>query len=118
MFAWWGRTVVKVRWWVVAAALALVVAGTTWGSGVFGALTGGGYDDPAGEANRTAAAISRQLGQRDPDLVVLWSSDSASVDDPAFRAAVDQLKQRPEVARVTSWFDTPSPALVSTDRHA
>jgi trehalose monomycolate/heme transporter len=118
MFAWWGRTVGKVRWWVIAAALALVVLGATWGAGVFGALTGGGYDDPNSEANRTAAAISAQLGRHDPDLVVLWSSPTATVDDPAFRSAVDALRGRPEVASVTSWFDTRSPAFVSTDRHA
>jgi RND superfamily putative drug exporter len=116
MFAWWGRAVVKVRWWVIAAAFALVVVGATWGAGVFGALTGGGYDDPHSESNRTAAAISQQLGVRDPDLVVLWSSPTA--DDPAFRAAVDRLRSRPEVATVTSFFDTSSPAFMSIDRHA
>jgi uncharacterized membrane protein YdfJ with MMPL/SSD domain len=118
MFAWWGRTVGKVRWWVIAAALTLVVLGATWGAGVFGALTGGGYDDPNSEANRTAAAISAQLGRHDPDLVVLWSSPTATVDDPAFRSAVEALRDRPEVASVTGWFDTRSPAFVSTDRHA
>jgi trehalose monomycolate/heme transporter len=118
MFAWWGRAVGKVRWWVIATALALVVLGATWGAGVFGALTGGGYDDPHSEANRTAAAISAELGQHDPDLVVLWSSPSATVDDPAFRSAVDALRGRPEVRQLTSWFDTRSPAFLSTDRHA
>src|SRR4051794_8201821 len=118
MFAWWGRTVGTVRWWVVAAALALVAIGATWGSGVFGRLTGGGYDDPNSEANRAAAAISTELGQRDPDLVVLWSSDTATVDDPVFRSAVDALRDHPEVARLTSFFDTGSPAFVSNDRHA
>ena len=33
MFGWWGRAVVRLRWWVVAAALALVVVGATWGPG-------------------------------------------------------------------------------------
>jgi RND superfamily putative drug exporter len=121
MFAWWGRTVGTVRWWVVSAALALVVAGVTWGAGVFGALTGGGYDDPGSESNRAAAAIAG-LGQRQPDLVVLWSSDSRTVDDPAFRAAVvdavQAIRSRPEVQSVTSYVDAPTPAAVSNDRHA
>src|SRR4051794_32167212 len=98
MFGWWGRRVGAVRWWVVGAALALVVAGATWGSGVFGSLTGGGYDDPDSESNRTAAAVAAQFGRREPDLVVLWSSDTATVDDPVFRTAVDGLRRRPEVA--------------------
>ena len=94
MFGWWGKAVVRLRWWVVAAALALVVAGATWGAGVFGALTGGGYDDPGSESNRAAAAIATQLGQPDPDLLVLWSSDSATVDDTVFRTAVTSAVAR------------------------
>jgi trehalose monomycolate/heme transporter len=118
MFGWWGRTVVTVRWWVIAAALALIVAGATWGSGVFGSLTGGGYDDPGSEANRTAAAIAEHLGRHDPDLVVLWSSRSGTADDAVFRSAVDRLGRQPEVAGVSSWFDTQSPAFISTDKHS
>jgi trehalose monomycolate/heme transporter len=118
MFAWWGRAVVRARWWVVAAGLALVVLGATWGAGVFGALTGGGYDDPDSEANRAASAISTELGRRDPDLVVLWSSGALTVDAPAFRSAAQSLRGEPEVARVTSYFDTQSPAFVSRDRHS
>jgi uncharacterized membrane protein YdfJ with MMPL/SSD domain len=118
MFAWWGRVVVQIRWWVVAAGLALVILGATWGAGVFGVLTGGGYDDPHSEANRTASAITAELGRRDPDLLVLWSSDTATVDAPAFRAAVQSLRSEPEVASVTSYFDTQSAAFVSKDRHS
>jgi uncharacterized membrane protein YdfJ with MMPL/SSD domain len=121
MFGWWGRAVLKVRWWVVAAALALVVAGATWGAGVFGALTGGGYDDPDSESNRAAAAVAA-LGQRQPDLVVLWSSDTLTVQDPAFRSAVTDvvrtIRSRPEVRSVTSYLDAPTPALISKDEHA
>src|SRR5688500_18646857 len=105
MFAWWGRAVVRLRWVVVAAAVVVAVAGATWGAGVFGALTGGGYDDPNSEANRAYTRIAAELGREDPDLVVLGSHDSATVDDPAFRAAViaavATLRQRPEVASVT-----------------
>lgn len=122
MFGWWGAAVVRLRWWVVAAGLAVVVAGATWGAGVFGALSGGGYDDPDSESNR-AAAIAEQLGRGEPDLVVLWSSDTLAVTDPAFRDAVAgtvaTLRGRPEVAQVAAYTDEPaSPALVSTDRRA
>ncbi|GAB1642488.1 MMPL family transporter [Krasilnikovia sp. MM14-A1259] len=122
MFGWWGRTVVRVRWWVIAAALALVVTGATWGAGVFGALTGGGYADPHSESNRAAKAIAAQIGRHDPDVLVLWSSDTATVDDPAFRSAVTArvaaLRARTEVAGVTSYLDAKAPGLVSNDRHA
>ncbi len=123
MFGWWGRAVVRLRWWVVAAALALVVAGATWGAGVFGALTGGGYDDPDSQSNRAAAGIAAQFGQRDPDLLVLWSSDTLTVTDPAFRAAVAETARRiraqADVAQVAAYTDENAPpVLVSTDRRA
>jgi uncharacterized membrane protein YdfJ with MMPL/SSD domain len=121
MFGWWGRAVVKVRWWVVAAAFALVVTGATWGAGVFGALTGGGYDDPDSESNRAAAAVAA-LGERQPDLVVLWSGGTLTVQDPAFRGAVAEavraIRSRAEVRSVRSYLDSPTPALVSNDKHA
>jgi RND superfamily putative drug exporter len=122
MFAWWGRAVVRWRWAVIVAGAVLAVLGATWGAGVFGALTGGGYADPDSESSRAYARIAAELQQQDPDLVVLWSSDTATVDDPAFRGAVADtvatLRARPEVASVASVVDTPDPALVATDRRA
>lgn len=122
MFAWWGRAVVRLRWTVLAAGLALVAVGVTWGAGVFGSLTGGGFEDPDSESVRADRRISAELGNQGADLLVLYSSPSSTADQPAFRAPVtgtlDQLRERPEVARVTSWYETGSPALLSADRHA
>lgn len=122
MFAWWGRVVVRARWAVLAAAVALVVIGGTWGAGVFGELTGGGFDDPASETSRAAERITAELGRQGADVIVLWSSDTATVDQPAFRDPVTRtvaaLRRHPEVTSVTTWYDTPAPALVATDRKA
>ncbi|MER5333978.1 MMPL family transporter [Micromonospora sp. NPDC002717] len=122
MFAWWGSAVVRLRWAVLAAALVVVVLGSTWGIGVFGQLTGGGYDDPASESSRAAERITAELGPQGADLVVLWTSDGATVDQPAFRdpvtATVTGLRGRPEVTSVVTWYDTQAPALLSTDRRA
>jgi RND superfamily putative drug exporter len=122
MFAWWGATVVRLRWLLLAAALVLVAVGATWGAGVFGNLTGGGFDDPASESSRARDRITAELGDQAADLLVLYRSDVDTVDAPAFRQAVTGtlavVRQRPEVARVTSFYDTQAPALVSVDRHA
>ncbi|ROT32757.1 MMPL family transporter [Micromonospora sp. HM5-17] len=122
MFLWWGRAVVRLRWAVLAAALALVALGATWGSGVFGTLTGAGYDDPDSESSRAAARITAEVGNQNADLVVLYSSPTSTLDQPAFRdpvtAALERLRQRPEVESVTSWYETQAPNLVSHDRHA
>ncbi|MFG3705066.1 MMPL family transporter [Micromonospora sp. NPDC047670] len=122
MFAWWGHAVVRLRWAVLAAALVVVAVGSTWGTGVFGQLTGGGYDDPASESSRAAERITAELGPQGADLVVLWSSDGATVEQATFRdpvtATVTGLRGHPEVSSVTTWYDTQAPALLSTDRRA
>ena len=122
MFGWWGRTVVRVRKWVILAALALVAVGATWGFGVFGALTGGGYDDPDSESNQAGRAIAERLDRPDPDLIVLWSSQNKTVQDASVRAAISAavagIRARPEVANVTSYLEAQTPGLVSNDGRA
>jgi trehalose monomycolate/heme transporter len=122
MFGWWGATVVRMRWAVLGAGLALVVLGATWGTGVLGSLTGGGFDDPASESSRAQQRITAELGEQGADVLVLYSSDTTMVDQPAVRvpvtATLARLRERPEVARVTDWYQSGSAALLATDRRA
>ncbi|MET7952238.1 MMPL family transporter [Micromonospora sp. NPDC005324] len=122
MFVWWGRAVVRLRWIVLAMAAVLVGIGLTWGTGVFGQLTGGGFDDPASESSQAARRVAAELGPQGADVIVLWSSDSVSVDHPSFQGpvadAIGRLRGRVEVASVTTWYDTKAPALLAADRRA
>jgi len=122
MFGWWGRAVVRLRWWVLGGTLGLVVLGATWGAGVFGSLTGGGYDDPGSPSSRAHARITQELGRQDVDLLVLYSSPTLTVDDTAMvtrvRNSLNSLRARPEVTSVVSYYDTGSEDLVSRNRHA
>jgi len=122
MFGWWGRAVVRLRWWVLAGTVGLVVLGATWGAGVFGSLTGGGYDDPGSPSSRAHARITQELGRQDVDLLVLYSSPTFTVDDTVMltrvRNTLTALRARPEVTSIVSYYDTGSEDLVSRDRHA
>src|SRR3712207_1656164 len=121
MFEALGRVMYRRRRWVVAAALAFVVFAGVWGTGVFGSLTGGGFEDPGSESSKAAEVADRTFGRNFPDVVVLYRSDDATVDDPAFRTAVtDSLDALPSglVDATTTFWSTGAPALVSTDRHA
>src|SRR2546430_4952579 len=122
MFARWGQFVGKARWFVLAAGLALTVFGATWGTGVFGSLSAGGFNDPTTRANQVRQQITRELGDQDSDVLVLYSDPSRTADDPAFRTAVtgalSRIEHRPEVTSVVSWYGTQAPSLVSSDRHA
>jgi trehalose monomycolate/heme transporter len=122
VLTWWGSVVFKARWFMLAGALALVVAAVAWGAGVFDMLSHGGFDDPDSESVRASERIAEEFGSRDVDVVVVYSSETATVDDPAFEGAVtatlDELRRRPEVAGVVGWYDTGAPTFVSQDRRA
>jgi RND superfamily putative drug exporter len=122
MFAWWGRTLVRARWWVLAATGALVALGAVWGAGVFGALSGGGFDDPSSPSSVAHARINEELGRQDQEVIVLYSTPRATVNEAGLRGpvtdALARVAGRPEVHSLTSYYTTGSPALVSADRHA
>src|SRR5437899_6849243 len=121
MFDSLGHFVHQRRRWVIAGALIFIAIASVWGTQVFGALKGGGFDDPRSGSSHAAKIINDRIGPADDELVVLYESRSATVDDPAFRAAVTGTLARlpkSEVPHVTTYWDTRSPALVSRDRHA
>jgi uncharacterized membrane protein YdfJ with MMPL/SSD domain len=117
MFAAWGRAVARARWWVIAAGVVLAIAGGVWGTGVFSAVAAGGFEDPHSESSRAASGIVTELGRQDVDVLVLYSSPDRTVDDPVFKAAVTGTLAKVK-AEVHSYYDTGSPAFVSSDRHA
>ena len=121
MFEALGRVMYRRRRWVVALSVAFVVFAGVWGTGVFGAMTGGGFEDPDSDSSRAAEVAVRELGRDSSDVVVLYSSDELTVDDPGYQAAVDDsLRALPEgiVDRTTTFWSTGSPGLVSADRQS
>ncbi|WP_460492358.1 MMPL family transporter [Dactylosporangium cerinum] len=107
---------------VLLAGVALAVLGAVWGTGVIGTLSSNGFEDPDSESARATQRIVAEIGRQDADVVALYTSRDLTVDDPRFQTAVQdalaKVRQRAEVARVVSFYDTGNPALVSTDRHA
>ncbi len=116
-----GRTVYRRRRSVLALSVAFVAFAGTWGTGVLGRMTGGGFSDPGSESSRAAEVTERELGRSTADVVVLYSSDAMTVDDPAYAEAVTStLGALPgdDVLRTVSWFDTGATSLVSEDRRS
>ena len=122
MFESLGRVIYRRRRWVVALALAFVVFAGVWGTGVFSAMTGGGFEDPDSDSSRAAEVAEQELGRSGGDVVVLYSSDDLTVDDPAYADAVaDSLEGLPEAAgieQVVTYFETGAPSLASEDGHS
>jgi trehalose monomycolate/heme transporter len=117
----WGNFVARRAWTVLVAGLVIVAGAAVFGLGVFGSLSSGGYDDPSSESARSLVTEHQDFTSHDADIVVIYSSPSMEVGDPAFKASVSNtIKGLPtgSVQRVTTWYQTPSPALISKDRHS
>jgi trehalose monomycolate/heme transporter len=117
----WGRFVAGRAWTVLVAGLVLVAAAAIYGLGVFGSLSSGGYDDPASESARSLVKEHATFISHDADIVVIYSSASRKVSDPAFRASVAHVISglpKGSIQRITSWYQTPAPTLISKDQHA
>ncbi|MEP7018268.1 MAG: MMPL family transporter [Actinomycetota bacterium] len=117
----WGGFVGRRARAVLIGGLVLVAAAAVYGLGVFGSLSNGGYDDPASESARSLIAEHETFTSHDADIVVIYSSPTLKVSEPAFRLAVsDVIKGLPKgsIKRVTTWYQTPAPTLISKDRHS
>jgi len=121
MFHALGRLTYRRRWWVIAAAVAFMAFGGLWGTGVFGEVTGAGFEDPNSDSARATVALDATLGRDDADVIVLYTSDSATVDDPGYqRALTDTVQALPSdiVTTAQTFYSTGSPAFVSQDRRS
>ena len=117
MFSGWGRTVYRRRWLVLAIAALGVVVFAVWGTGVFGALqSAGGFNAPGSQSQQEASLAQRTFGRDSGDVVVLYSSRTMTVRDPAFRSEVTSaLAALPpgQVYSTATYWSTGSPAFVS-----
>jgi len=116
----WGRFVARRAGAVLIGGLVLVAAAAVFGLGVFGSLSNGGFEDPASESARSLAKEQATFASHDPDVVAIYSNPSLKVSDPAFKEAVSNvIKGLPKeaVERVTTWYQSPSPTLISKDEH-
>jgi RND superfamily putative drug exporter len=117
----WGRLVARRARTVLVVGLVLVAAAAVFGLGVFGSLSNGGFDDPVSESARSLVKEHATFASHDADIVIIYSSPSMKVSDPAFQASVTNvIKGLPKgsTQRVTTWYQTPSPTLISNDQHA
>ncbi|MEU6859415.1 MMPL family transporter [Glycomyces sp. NPDC046736] len=122
MYSLLGRAVIKARWFILACAAAVFAIGATWGVGVFDEFTDGGFVSDDALSVQDAEAIEDEFGATGAEVVVLYSSDDLTVDDPAFadavRGAVADIDAIESVESVVSYFDTGLPSFVSEDGHA
>ena len=124
LLARWGRFVHGARWPVLTLS-ALSLCASLWSIHV-----GGRLDPPAApaetESGRARQLIEKELPGQPPSFGLIFSSQTLSARDPAFRAELERalapLRRDPRVARIRSVYDGPpndpsggTAALVSRD---
>ncbi len=117
----WSTVLVRHARAVLAAGVLVTVAAATFGLGVFGSLSQGGFDDPDSESARELALEREVFGNESVDVIAIYRSADLTVDDPEFRAQVEQTLDRVPAGSTTSmatYWETEDPSMVSTDRQA
>jgi RND superfamily putative drug exporter len=111
---------VRHRRLVLALSALFLVAAAALGSGAFGVLEDGGFEDPDAESTRADDALEGHFDAGAPNLVLLTTSSTGSVDDPQAdaegAALTDALAEWPGVIEAESyWSLGGAPSLRSAD---
>ncbi len=116
----WAELVARRARLALSLSLVIVAAAAVFGVGVFGALSNGGFEDPASESARELAAEQEAFESHETDVVAIYSSDSLRADDEAFRRSVEAVVAglpTDAVARVVPYYADQARGLVSKDGH-
>jgi len=118
----WGRFVHRRRWAVLGASLAMLAL-----SGVLLAQGGdlGNPDTiPSTESGRASQLLSTELPRptgvpTGASFTLVFRSETLAVADPAYRQAVTDalvpLRGDPRVTSIRTYYDAPTPSLLSRD---
>lgn len=115
MFAWWGRTVYRYRYIVIAVMVALCVGGGIYGASLGKHVTQSGFYDEGSSSVRASLIADAAYG-RDTSghiIAIYTAPDGKTVDDPAFKKKIlDNLaqveKDHPdELLRSIGYFKSP-----------
>jgi len=120
MFYRLGLAAVRWRYWIVGCWLVAVLAALPFAPRVSQALAPGGFSSPDMESQRAVDALQSGLHTSFTSVLVMFTSDTLTADDPRFQAeasaAVAGLQGWGEVNQILPY--TLNPAQVSRDRHA
>src|SRR5260370_9621581 len=104
---------------ILVAAVIFVALAALIGTRVFGALSGGGFQDPASESVSADGRLEVASHQRADGGLIALVRMGQDVNAPAAREEGDRVAQimarDPAVDQVLTYYTTHSPALVSRD---
>ncbi|GAB2776135.1 MMPL family transporter [Nocardioides salsibiostraticola] len=120
----WANVVAHRARRVLIIGILVTIGAATYGFGVFGSLSQGGFDDPDTESARELRLEQETFGNQSVDVAAIFAAPDGSklrASDPAFEGAVRDVVSQLPVDAVTSVvvpFDLPPEAaspLISRD---
>ncbi|MBA2625292.1 MAG: MMPL family transporter [Acidimicrobiia bacterium] len=113
MFSSLGRLAVRRRRVVLALTGLFFVVSVVVGTGVFDALSSGGFEDPEAESTAASELLEDRFDQGEPNLVLLLRPEDGDVDTAvnaaAGQALTDRLGDEPLVDQALSYWSLGSP---------
>jgi putative drug exporter of the RND superfamily len=114
-----ARTIVRYRRLVLIGAVVFMAVAGGLGGSVATKLSNGGFNDPTAESTTTKELIDKTFGAGTPNLVLLVTATSGTVDSTAAaesgRALTQELSRTKGVTGVVSYWSLQAPPLKSTD---
>ena len=120
MFA-FGRFVVKFRWLIIIAWLAILAFGTQFAPKLAKELSTGGFEVPEVESTEARNLLETEFENTgEASLTILYHSKTLKVTDPDFQRAVAssaaKIVSDKKVAKVLTFYNTGNPKFISKDK--
>src|SRR5260221_2989027 len=120
MFYQWGRRVVRARVAILVAWGVALCIGLPFAPRASSVLQPGGFSSSSMESQQAVDLLQRALRTSFNSVLILFTSDNLTADDPRFVAQADATVQRlqswSEVTRLVPFSQ--NPAEIARDRHA
>ncbi|MGI5324311.1 MMPL family transporter [Actinomadura nitritigenes] len=118
-----GRLIHRRRWVSLVCIVLLTGVAGVWGLGVFAKFKAGGFEDPNASSTLVARLGATYFGSTNPDVLVLYKSDTMTVDDPRYEAGVVSTVARlpkDQVEEIISYWaldEKDAVSFASRDKH-
>ncbi len=120
MFASLGHLTFRHRKVILFIYALLVPVWLFFARGVMPLLRSGGFEDPTAESWQVVGVLTEEMALGNADLLAIYSLASGTIDEvevlSAILPAIETTKADPDVARVTSVYETGAPMFASADR--
>ncbi|MGI9030053.1 MAG: MMPL family transporter [Ilumatobacteraceae bacterium] len=104
---------VRRRRLVLSFTVLFMVVAVVVGTGAFGVLKGGGFEDPGSESERAAQVLDERFGTEDPNVVLVVTAAGGDIDAPDVSAAGGALtgavRQVEHVVEAASYWELGAP---------